>query len=119
MVRADQALHDRLWADAESLLAICRRHAVLVPAGLAEAQASRLAACRVIWTNYAAAFNASPAMQERFADELQDVTRALMAAQMESAGALADSERLPATVPQATLITIEELRPLLQQIIRQ
>src|SRR4051812_40661978 len=53
-VARDRALHDRLWADADSLLAICRRHAALVLAGIEDERASRLDACRVIWTNYAA-----------------------------------------------------------------
>src|SRR5215813_6308553 len=52
-----QAPHTELWRDAGSLVAICRRHADLALASPAETRASQLAACRLVWINYAAAFN--------------------------------------------------------------
>jgi hypothetical protein len=113
---------DKLWHDAQSLVAIARRHAALALASPVETRASRLDACRRVWTYYAAAFGAKPAMQTRFADELQDVTRRLMAAQQKSAAAslATGAERHLAPPPDATttIITIEELRPILRQIIR-
>jgi hypothetical protein len=114
--------HDPLWQDAGSLVDIARRHAAFALAGPAEARDSRLDACRLVWILYAAALGARPAIQVRFADELQDVTRTLMAAQQRSGGASPESaaERPLVPGPQAaeTIITIEELRPLVQQIIR-
>ena len=114
---------DPLWHDAQSLINIARRHAALALASPAEKRAANLDACRQVWILYAAAFGAKPAMQTRFADELQDVTRRLMATQQKSAAAssAAGAERRPAPPPDATttIITIEELRPILRQIIRQ
>ncbi|GAB2179131.1 hypothetical protein [Dongia sp. agr-C8] len=102
---------DPLRRDADYLTAIARRHAAIVLAGPVETRAARLAACRLVWINYAAAFNANAATQKRFADDMQDITRALMEAQEDSAD----------TLPMAggAVLTIDELRPLLRQIIGQ
>jgi hypothetical protein len=120
---AEPAPPDQLWQDAGSLLAICRRHAAFALASPADARGARLDACRAVWVHYAAAFSASAAAQARFADELQDVTRSLMARPAEFGAAPPPPAAEPgaADPPQrpAPLITIEELRPLLQQIIRQ
>ena len=103
---------DPLWHDAQCLVNIARRHAALALASPAETRASRLDACRRVWIYYAAAFGAKSAMQMRFADELQDVTRRLMAVQQSAAAAS------PPPDATTTIITIEELRPILRQIIR-
>jgi hypothetical protein len=102
---------DPLRRDAEHLTAIARRHAAIALAGSIETRAARLEACRVVWINYAAAFNVSSAMQKRFADDLQDITRALMAEQLDTGAGLPEAG--------ATVLPIEELRPLLRQIIGQ
>jgi len=118
----EEARADALWQDAESLIAIARRHAALAEASPPDARSAHLAACRTVWINYAAAFSTSPAIRERFADTLQDATRALMAAAPESAGAQPEpkAEPRPAWTPQAavSVVTLEELRLILQQIIR-
>ena len=103
-----------LWDDAESLVAIARRHAALALAGPPAERESRIAACRTVWIRYAAAFNAGTKTQQRFADELLAVTRALMADQQDSAAA--EPARSPPNA--AAVITIDELRPILRQIIR-
>jgi hypothetical protein len=110
-----------LWGDVESVLAICRRHAELALASPPEARETRLAACRVVWISYATAFNCSPADQRHFADELVDVTRSLMAELPEPDPAPPEAEAQPGSAAPSpgALLTIEELRPLLQQIIRQ
>jgi hypothetical protein len=112
----EQAPRDALWTDAEGLVAIARRHAAVAMAGPSDARESHLAACRTVWVHYAAAFNASAAIQTRFADDLQDATRAFMAAQPEP-----DPEARPVWSPKvpASPITLEELRLILSQIIRQ
>lgn len=102
---------DPLRRDAACITAIARRHAAIALAGPAETQSARLAACRLVWINYATAFAVSAATQKRFADDMVEITRALMAHQQ--AGDLA----LPAAG--AAILTIEELRPLLRQIIEQ
>ncbi len=104
---------DAMHGDWESLVVIARRHAVLVLAGPSDERDSRLDACRLVWIQYAAAFGASLAAQARFADELQDVTRALIKEQ-QRAHHRADTAQVAAPI-----ITIDELRPLLRQIIRQ
>ena len=108
---ADTPLPDPLRRDADYLVAIARRHAAIALAGPAEGRAARLEACRVVWINYAAAFNVSAAMQKRFADDLQEITRALIAAQEDCGDALPAAGN--------AVITIDELRPLLRQIIGQ
>src|SRR4029079_4939513 len=65
-------------SDLEYLVTIARRHAALVLASPPDARAARLDACRVVWLHYAGAFGAGLAAQARFADDLQNVTRALM-----------------------------------------
>jgi|AraplaMF_Col_mMF_1032025.scaffolds.fasta_scaffold00148_9 hypothetical protein len=104
--------------DLEYLVTIARRHAALALATPPDARADRLDACRMVWLNYAAAFGAGVAARSRFADDLQNVTRALMDEQQRSgtAPAAPAETQLPAEAP---ILTIEELRPLLQQIIRQ
>ena len=109
-------------SDLEYLVTIARRHAAIVLASPPDARAARLDACRVVWLHYAAAFGAGLAAQARFADDLQNVTRALMDGLREEqqqsgiAPAAAAGYPRPAEAP---ILTIEELRPLLQQIIRQ
>ncbi|WP_395022423.1 hypothetical protein [Dongia sp.] len=107
----EPALPDPLRRDADYLTAIARRHAAIALAGPVETQAARLEACRLVWVNYAAAFNASVATQQRFADDLQAITRTLMAEQIDSGSTLPEAG--------ASILTIEELRPLLRQIIGQ
>jgi hypothetical protein len=102
---------DPLRRDADYLIAIARRHAAIALACPAEGRAARLEACRVVWINYAAAFTVSSAVQKRFADDLQAITRDLIAEQLES------GEALPAAG--TAVLTIDELRPLLRQIIGQ
>jgi hypothetical protein len=111
---------DPTWHDAQCLVNIARRHAALALASPAETRASHLDACRRVWIYYAAAFGAKPAMQTRFADELQDVTRRLMAAQQKAAASSSatSAERHQPPDAATTIITIEELRPILRQIIR-
>jgi hypothetical protein len=60
-------------------------------------------------------------MQRRFADELTDVTRSLMdeLPEPDAAPPEAEAESGSAEPSPGALLTIEELRPLLQQIIRQ
>ena len=106
-----QSLPDPLRRDADYLVAIARRHAAIALSGPAEGRAARLEACRLVWINYAAAFTVSTAMQKRFADDMQDITRALIAEQEESGGALPAAGN--------AVLTIDELRPLLRQIIAQ
>jgi len=114
---------DALWEDAECLVGIARRHAAVALACPADVRASHLAACRTVWLHYAAAFSTSPVSHERFADALQDATRALMATQREAEGLPPDTlwECHSNEPPQAVdeIITIEELRSILRQIIRQ
>jgi hypothetical protein len=105
-------------SDLEYLVTIARRHAALVLASPPDARAARLDACRVVWLHYAGAFGAGLAAQARFADDLQNVTRALMEEQQRSGVAPAAPAGSPRPV-EAPILTIEELRPLLQQIIRQ
>ena len=129
-----QAPRDALWTDAEGLVAIARRHAAVAMAGPSDTRASRLAACRTVWVHYAAAFSASPAIQARFADALEDATRAFMADPPESEGPESESpesegpkpdtappESRPVWSPKvpASPVTLEELRLILSQIIRQ
>jgi hypothetical protein len=105
-------------SDLEYLVTIARRHAALVLASPPDARAARLDACRVVWLHYAGAFGAGLAAQARFADDLQNVTRALMEEQQRSGLAPAAPAGSPRPA-EAPILTIEELRPLLQQIIRQ
>jgi hypothetical protein len=102
---------DPLRRDADYLVAIARRHAAIALASSAETRAARLEACRLVWINYAAAFAVSSAMQKRFADDMQDITRALIAEQQDSGAALPAAGN--------AVLTIDELRPLLRQIIGQ
>ena len=109
-------------SDLEYLVTIARRHAAIVLASPPDARAARLDACRVVWLHYAAAFGAGLAAQARFADDLQNVTRALMDGLMEEQQQSGIAPAAPAGYPrpaEAPILTIEELRPLLQQIIRQ
>jgi hypothetical protein len=77
----------------------------------------------MVWINYAAAFSASPVTRELFADQLQDATRAFMAELPPSDGAKPTprAQGRPLWQPQVAVsaITLEELRLILQQIIRQ
>jgi hypothetical protein len=102
---------DPLRRDADYLVAIARRHAAIALASPAETRAARLEACRLVWINYAAAFAVSSAMQKRFADDMQAITRALIAEQQDSGAALPAAGN--------AVLTIDELRPLLRQIIGQ
>jgi hypothetical protein len=109
-------------SDLEYLVTIARRHAALVLASPPDARAARLDACRVVWLHYAGAFGAGLAAQARFADDLQNVTRALMDSLMEEQQQSGTAPAAPTGSPrqaEAPILTIEELRPLLQQIIRQ
>ena len=109
-------------SDLEYLVTIARRHAAIVLASPPDARAARLDACRVVWLHYAAAFGAGLAAQARFADDLQNVTRALMDGLTEEQQQSGIAPAAPAGYPrpaEAPILTIEELRPLLQQIIRQ
>jgi hypothetical protein len=119
----EAARQNALWQDAESLVAIARRHAAIAMASPPEARTPHLDACRMVWINYAAAFSTSPATRELFADQLQDATRALMTEPPQSDGAMPALEAQPRSLwrPQAAVsaITLEELRLILQQIIRQ
>lgn len=118
----EQTPHDALWRDAEDLVAIARRHAALAMASPSDARATHLAACRTVWVHYAAAFSASPTIQKRFADTLEDATRALMdEAPPQPAPEQPHVEPRPLWSPKvpASPITLEELRLILSQIIRQ
>jgi hypothetical protein len=129
-ILGEEASGDALWRDAEGLVAIASRHAALALANPPDVREAYLVACRAVWTTYATAFNTSVAKQRQFADELLDATRGLMAAQQESDEAPPESDEAPPEpdaeprpiwspkVP-ASLITLEELRLILSQIIRQ
>jgi len=109
--------HDRMHSDWEYLVAIARRHAAIVLAGPLDERESRLDACRLVWLHYAAAFGAGMAAQARFADELQDVTRVLIKEQQRAERA--SHHPTDRSLEAAPIITIEELRPLLRQIMRE
>ena len=117
----EPARRDTLWRDAACLVDVARRHAAIVLACPRAERASHLAACRVVWIRYAAALGARSEIQTRFADELQGVTRILMARQQEADGAtpITVPEWDPATEKVAPIFTIDDLRPLFQLIIRQ
>jgi hypothetical protein len=122
-IKAEPTRDEWLWRDAGGLVAIARRHAALALAGSADERASRLAAYRKIWMNYAAAFNGSRAIQTRFADELENATRAFMEDQPDAEDAPPEpvAQPRPAWSPPvpASPITLAELRLILEQIVRQ
>ena len=119
-------MRDDLQIEVERLIGIAHLHARNALARPAAQRDTHLAVCRDFWKHYAAAYTASDAQRDSFADALDRATRDLMAEMQQTAqvaylpSGLHPAEalaRLQSGRPIAH--TLEELRPIFRQIIGQ